>query len=82
MTTRPGNLDRLAFNALTGDAPLTGIRVNPGHIDGVPLWECPCRECTRLDWTASENVRADHHHYQSLKDFRYEQFPDIYPCPV
>lgn len=44
---------------------------NPGN-DGakeVPLWECPCRECTKLDWEALDDERP------SLAAWRHDGFP-------
>ena len=38
----------------------------------VPLWECPCRGCTRLDWEALDDDRP------SLAAFRREGFPEVY----
>lgn len=37
----------------------------------VPLWECPCKECTRLDWEMADDDR-------SLSEFRSEHFPEHY----
>jgi hypothetical protein len=39
----------------------------------VPLWECPCRECSRLDWEA-----LDDDDRPSLQSFRIEGFPEVY----
>jgi len=38
----------------------------------VPLWECPCRECTKLDWEASDSD-------ESLATWRRANWPDHYP---
>lgn len=80
----PSNLDQIAFNVLMGDAPLTGVphsSIHPFHNEDVPLWECACRECTRLDWKVTMQGREDGN-YQNLADWRYEQFPEIWPLPA
>lgn len=45
---------------------------DPAKGPEVPLWECPCRECTRLDWEALDDDRP------SLQSFRIEAFPEVY----
>ena len=37
----------------------------------VPLWHCPCPECTRLDWDVTDTE-------QSLAEYRRELWPDNY----
>ena len=39
----------------------------------VPLWECPCRECTRLDWEALDDDERG-----SLRDHRRVWWPEFY----
>jgi hypothetical protein len=60
--------------------PSTSLQciANPGN-DGdeeVPLWLCPCRECTRLDW----EIRRDSNDLGvvTLGEFRREMFPEHY----
>ena len=39
----------------------------------VPLWECPCAECTALDWEAlDDDTQAS---YGSLRNYRYTNWP-------
>jgi len=38
----------------------------------VPLWYCPCRECTKLDWEATPDDG------QSLAEYRRENWPEHY----
>lgn len=42
----------------------------------VPLWECPCRECTKLDWEALDD--DDKSSYGSLRVWRHASFPDFW----
>jgi len=41
----------------------------------VPLWHCPCRTCTKLDWDALDDDRP------TLAMHRHESFPDVWPNP-
>jgi hypothetical protein len=49
----------------------------------VPLWHCPCAECTRLDWDAmDDDMQAD---YGRLGLYRHAGFPEYWddrgrPC--
>ena len=45
-------------------------------VDGVevPLWECPCRECTRIEWEAE----CDYEHTRSLRVHRQEKWPEFW----
>lgn len=45
---------------------------DPAKGPEVPLWHCPCRECTRLDWEALDDDRP------TLAEFRREGFPEVY----
>jgi hypothetical protein len=47
---------------------------DPEHNAAVPLWECPCRECTALDYGASEVGGL------TLAEYRHQEFPEIYPA--
>lgn len=38
----------------------------------VPLWECPCRFCTKMDWDALDDDRP------TLKAYRAEMWPEFY----
>lgn len=42
----------------------------------VPLWICPCLDCTRLDWQAEQMF--DDNPVRTVGDFRKEMFPDEY----
>ena len=47
----------------------------------VCLWECPCLECTKLEWEASEwwNTQdGENHPVASLKAHRIENWPEHY----
>lgn len=58
----------------------TTTPINPEHVTTVPLSDCPCRDCTTLDWQAT--VGGDGHRPgHTLSDWRYEQFPDVWPDP-
>lgn len=39
----------------------------------VPLWECPCGECTKLDWEA-----LDEDDRPSLRQHRIDVFPEVW----
>jgi hypothetical protein len=39
---------------------------------GIPLWECPCRECTKMDWEATPDDG------KSLSQYRKENWPEHY----
>lgn len=39
----------------------------------VPLWECPCSFCTKMDWEALDDDRP------LLREFRAEGFPSVWP---
>ena len=41
--------------------------------DAVPLWECPCHVCTRLDWEASDEPET-----VTVHDWRRLWFPEVY----
>ena len=28
------------------------------HVDGLPIWECPCVECLHLDYEAGEQIET------------------------
>ena len=45
-------------------------------VDGeeVPLWECPCRECTRIEW----ECECDYEQTRSLKVHRQEKWPELW----
>jgi hypothetical protein len=49
---------------------------NPAHDSTVDLWNCPCRECTRLEWELVSNDIA--HEPISLGQFRAEEWPEVY----
>ena len=38
----------------------------------VPLWECPCAECTKLDWEALDDDRP------TLAQHRHDGFPEAW----
>ena len=40
--------------------------------DTIPLWECPCRVCTHMDWEALDDSRP------LLRVFRQQNFPEVY----
>jgi hypothetical protein len=44
---------------------------NPVHDPSVDLWNCPCRECTRLEFEVTDTNLT-------LKAFRAEQFPAVW----
>lgn len=46
---------------------------DPSKGPEVPLWECPCRECTQLDWEADEETQRL---YGTIKRFRQDRFPE------
>jgi hypothetical protein len=48
--------------------------IAPKHIEGATCWECPCRECTELDWLASIVDGST----ISLTEFRKRQWPEVY----
>jgi len=31
------------------------VTIQPEHIEGAPIWECPCVECLHLDYEASDD---------------------------
>jgi hypothetical protein len=39
----------------------------------VPLWHCPCPDCTRLDWEA-----LDEEGRPSLRQHRIDGFPEVW----
>lgn len=41
---------------------------NPTHDDSLTIWECPCRECVRLDWLATRDVEDI-----TLREFRRQR---------
>jgi hypothetical protein len=53
----------------------TTTTARPAHIPGIDLWNCPCRECTKLDWQATDQD-------VSLAAFRREGFPEHYGAPT
>lgn len=47
----------------------------------VPLWDCPCPDCTRMEWEL--NVDLDGLDYVGpLKAFRQDRFPEHYGRPA
>jgi len=46
-------------------------------VDGVevPLWECPCRDCTRMEW---ECLRDLGDKVGPLGQFRAETWPELW----
>ena len=62
-------------------SPTTGapICIANNGADGepeVPLWECPCAECTKMDWDACDDeTRSD---YGSLRAWRHAGFPEYW----
>ena len=42
----------------------------------VPLWECPCSWCTKMDWEALDDDRP------TLKAYRAEMFPEFWKEPA
>lgn len=38
----------------------------------IPLWECPCRECTKMDWELARDMGDEP---GTLKAWRQENFP-------
>jgi hypothetical protein len=67
---RDAELDEIAATVQALLAP--AHRPDPAHIDGADMWDCPCRECTRLDHDA---CGPGH----SLAQHRYENHPEHYP---
>lgn len=83
MTTTPNNLDRIAFNALAGEPIMTGIShdsIYPFHNEDVARCECPCRDCTKAERRSVLRSLPDGY-WQALAEWRFEQFPEIWPCP-
>lgn len=64
-------------NATTGEVVIDCIANNGSNgWPEVPLWECPCRECTKLDWDACDDTtRSD---YGSLRVWRHAGFPEYW----
>jgi hypothetical protein len=61
-------------NATTGDVVIDCI-ANSDMSKGpeVPLWECPCAVCTRMDWDClDDDMKSD---YGRLGRYRHEGFP-------
>lgn len=56
---------------------MTTTKPNPTCIasDTVPLWECPCRECTKLDYDITID---DESRPTTLAEFRHLMFPEIW----
>lgn len=54
--------------------------VRPTHIAGVDMWDCPCRECTHLDWsgTVGAHETGDERDRQTLAEYRRNQWPEFY----
>jgi len=49
------------------------LKIDPAHQEGADLWDCPCRECTKLDWQALDpGVRL------TLGAHRRELWPDVW----
>jgi imidazolonepropionase-like amidohydrolase len=44
---------------------------NPAHDETVDLWNCPCRECTKLAYDAEEPD-------MSLASYRAQEWPEVY----
>ena len=41
----------------------------------VPLWMCPCKECTKMDWDLARSLDGDGE-VGTLKAWRHESFPE------
>ena len=39
--------------------------------EGLSIWECPCHECTRLDWSTLDDDRP------TLKAYREQMWPGV-----
>lgn len=57
--------------------------VRPMHRDGANCWECPCLECTSLDYEAAVGVEGTS--AGSLAEYRRSHWPEHYvdesePC--
>jgi hypothetical protein len=48
----------------------------PAHIPGTYVWECPCEECTELDWMPTVDDGT------TLAQYRHEQWPEFWPAPA
>ena len=42
----------------------------------VPLWHCPCAECTRMDWEACDDETKSY--YSSIRIRRHAGFPEYW----
>jgi len=53
--------------------PITCIANNGSNGETeVPLWECPCAACTRMDWEALDDDRP------TLAQHRHDGFPEAW----
>ena len=46
---------------------------HPAHIDGADLWNCPCPECTRLEWNLNKDQGST---TLTLKAWRATEWPE------
>lgn len=46
----------------------------------VPLWECPCRACTRMEWYLVMEFERDYGNgeWPSLREYRRAEWPEHY----
>jgi hypothetical protein len=62
------------------DAATDTLRVSPVCIANngsngepeVPLWHCPCRDCTKMEW------EVQYEEGQTLAEHRHENFPEYW----
>jgi hypothetical protein len=59
---------------------------NPAHNPNVDLWECPCRECTRLEYNAQRTTGMlcgpTETGGLSITAFRAREWPEIWGTPA
>jgi hypothetical protein len=55
---------------------------NPAHDETVDLWDCPCRECTRLEYNAQRTTGMIDGPTEtgglSITAFRCREWPEVY----
>ncbi len=47
------------------------------HVDGLPIWECPCVECLHLDYEAGEQIET---FYDFARRERADRLPPQIDC--